>query len=153
VGEKGRKVLPHISERVLLKSGGVERERQREGGNVLLHISGRVLLKSGVVEREREKESQRERRKCITSHIWEGFSEVRRRRERERDRLIDGNVLPHIAGRVLLKSGGVERERQRDGGKVLLHISGRVLLESGRVQREIERGTDRYYFTYLGGFY
>jgi hypothetical protein len=31
--------------------------------------------------RETEKE-----RKGITSHIWEGFTEVRRRRERERER-------------------------------------------------------------------
>jgi hypothetical protein len=47
--------------------------------------------------------------------------------------------------------GRREIEREMDG-KVLLHISGRVLLKSGGVQREIERGTDRYYFTYLGGF-
>jgi hypothetical protein len=33
-------------------------------------------------------------------------------RERERER--DGKVLPHISERVLLKSGGVERERERD---------------------------------------
>jgi hypothetical protein len=38
-------------------------------------------------------------------------------------------VLPHITERVLLKSGGVERERKR------------------------ERETERYYLTYLRGFY
>jgi hypothetical protein len=79
------KVLPHISERVLLKSGGVERDRDRLiDGKLLRHISERVLMKSGDVERERE--TNRERHISIRSHICEGFTEVRRRRERERDR-------------------------------------------------------------------
>jgi hypothetical protein len=58
------KVLPHISERVLLKSGDVERERYRVRDSIVLPlISERVLLKSGGVERERE------RQKGTTSHI------------------------------------------------------------------------------------
>jgi hypothetical protein len=73
------------------------RDRERDG-KLLPHISERVLLKSGGVERERER--QRERRKGITLHIWEGFPEVRRRRERERDRERDGKLLPHMSERV-----------------------------------------------------
>jgi hypothetical protein len=53
--------------------------------------------------------------------MWKGFTEVRRRRERERERQRvrerDGNILPHISGRDLLKSGTVERERQRETGR------------------------------------
>jgi hypothetical protein len=65
-----------------VKSGGGERERQRErDGKVLPHITEGGLMKSGGVERERERE--REIGKCITSHIFEGFTEVRRSRERE----------------------------------------------------------------------
>jgi hypothetical protein len=95
-------------------------------------------LKSGGVERERE----RERGIGITSHIWEGFTKFRRRRERETKR--DGKVLPHRSERVLLKTGSVEKERD---GKVLPHISERVLLKSGGVERERERVTEKYYLT------
>jgi hypothetical protein len=55
-----------------------------------------------------------------------------------------------------LKSGSVERERGRERhGKLLPHISERVLLKSGGVKREREtvRETEKYNLTYLKGIY
>jgi hypothetical protein len=65
-------------------------------------------MKSGFVERERQRGTER----YYLTYLREFYRSQVAYRERERER--DGKELHHISERVLMKSGGVDRERERE---------------------------------------